>query len=54
MNPYEWNEYTIANLTVKAKKSPGGGFYDVSFNDNENYRYLADVFETVATPVKKS
>ena len=53
MNQYEWNEYRIANLIVRAKKSPGGGFYDVEFSEREKYRYLADVFETVATLVEK-
>jgi hypothetical protein len=48
-----YKEYMIGNLKVVAKKSEGGGFYEVNLpGDDTSYRYLADVFESVAKPVQ--
>lgn len=48
-----WDYWTIGgDVFVIARKSPGGGFYDVIWADNEEARYLADVFELVAKRVK--
>ena len=47
-----YREYRIAGLIVTAKKSDGGGFYEVHLPDGESYRYPAEVFETVATPIQ--
>jgi len=46
-----YKEYMVAGLLVTAKKSDGGGFYEVILPDGSTYRYLADVFETVAEEV---
>ncbi len=43
-----YKEYQIAGVTVQAKKSPGGGFYDVIAPDGEHLRYVAEVFEDMA------
>ena len=43
-----FKEYEISGVVVEAKKSPGGGFYEVIMPDGERLRYIAEVFETVA------
>jgi hypothetical protein len=48
----ESKEYKLANITVKAQKSDGGGFYEVTFPNGEVVRCLASVFEDVAVEVK--
>jgi hypothetical protein len=52
--PNESKQYLIAGIVVEATKSEGGGFYDVVLPDGEKCRYLADIFETVATPYKEN
>jgi rRNA processing protein Gar1 len=47
----EIKQYLVAGIVVEAVKSPGGGFYEVTIlQTGEKVRYLADVFEAVATP----
>lgn len=49
-----YKEYRIGELIVTAKKSAGGAFYEVNLpGDDTPYRYLAEVFESVAVEVKK-
>ena len=43
-----FKEYEIAGVVVQAKKSPGGGFYEVITPDGTRLRYIAEVFESVA------
>jgi hypothetical protein len=50
--PEEYKEYVIAGVTVKARPSAGGKFYDVLMPNGEQLKYRAEVFETVATEVK--
>jgi len=46
-------QYTVAGIVVEAVKSEGGGFYDVTVvKTGDKQRYLADVFEMVAKPLK--
>ena len=41
--------YLVAGVIVEATKSAGGGFYDVRVVQTDaRYRYLAEVFESVA------
>lgn len=48
-----YKEYMIGTLLVTAKKSDGGAFYEVNLpGDDTAYRYLAEVFESVAKPVE--
>lgn len=47
-------KFTVAGIVVEATKSEGGGFYDiVVVQTGKKYRFLADVFETVAKPWKE-
>jgi hypothetical protein len=46
----ETKQYWVAGILVEAVRSPGGGFYEITTPTGEKYRYLADVFETVAKP----
>jgi hypothetical protein len=47
--------YTIAGIEVTAQKSLGGSFYEVTVvPTGETLRYIAEVFETVAVPVKEN
>lgn len=43
-----FEEYDIAGVTVKARKSDGGGFYDVILPDGTTSRIIAEAFEDVA------
>ena len=43
-----FKEYEISGVVVQAKKSPGGGFYEVITPDGTRLRYIAEVFESVA------
>lgn len=48
------SKYLVAGIVVEATKSEGGGFYDVTIVlTGKKYRFLADVFETVAKPWKE-
>jgi hypothetical protein len=47
-----YKKYRIAGIIVQARKSPGGGFYDVILPDGEQSRFLATAFEDVANEVK--
>lgn len=50
----ETKQYLVAGIVVEATKSDGGGFYDVTVQaTGAKYRYLAEVFETVATPYEE-
>jgi hypothetical protein len=45
--------YLVGGILVEATKSVGGGFYDLTVvATGQQQRYLADVFESVAKPVK--
>jgi hypothetical protein len=43
-------KYWVAGILVEAVKSAGGGFYEVTDPTGRKYRFIAEVFETVATP----
>ena len=50
----ETKQYLIAGILVEATKSEGGGFYEIKvLATGEKFRFLADVFETVAKPYKE-
>lgn len=49
-----YKEYVVAGVTIKAKKSDGGGFYFIIMPDGSRLRHLAEVFETMATEVKNA
>ncbi|VVB50926.1 Uncharacterised protein [uncultured archaeon] len=47
----ESKKYLISGIVVDAVKSEGGGFYDIVIEaTGEKYRFLSDVFESVAKP----
>lgn len=51
----ETKQYLVAGIVVEATKSEGGGFYDITVPlTGAKYRFLAEVFETVAEPYKDS
>jgi hypothetical protein len=43
-------KYWVAGVLVEAVKSEGGGFYEITTPTGAKFRYLAEVFETVAKP----
>jgi hypothetical protein len=46
-------QYLVAGILVEAVKSVGGGFYELTvLATGQKQRYLAEVFEAVAKPVK--
>lgn len=50
----EAKKYLVAGILVEAIKSLGGGFYELTVvKTGMKQRYLADVFEMVAKPVKE-
>ena len=50
----ETKTYLVAGILVEAAKSEGGGFYEITvLATGQKYQYLADVFESVAKPVKE-
>lgn len=47
------SKFLVAGIVVEATKSEGGGFYDVTvLLTGAKYRFLSDVFESVAKPYK--
>lgn len=47
----ETKQYLVAGIVVEATKSEGSGFYDVTVQaTGAKYRFLAEVFESVAKP----
>jgi hypothetical protein len=45
--------FLVAGILVEAVKSEGGGFYELTVvATGQKQRYLADVFEMVAKPIK--
>jgi hypothetical protein len=51
VNPIK--KYLVAGILVEAVKSEGGGFYELTVvATGQKQRYLAEVFESVAKPVK--
>ena len=50
----ETKQYLIAGIIVEATPSPGGGFYEVTiFSTQAKYRFVAEVFESVAKPYEE-
>jgi hypothetical protein len=46
-------KYLVGGVLVEAVKSEGGGFYELTVVETgDKQRYLADVFESVAEPLK--
>lgn len=43
-----YKDYEVAGVVVKAKKTPGGGFYHIILPDGSRLRHLASVFEDMA------
>jgi hypothetical protein len=49
-----YKEYVVAGVTIRAKKSDGGGFYFIIMPDGSRLRHLASVFETMAMEVRNA